>query len=54
MKSFGAVAPFLQAATANEPLSFGWWLVWTVIKMLVVFTVIMVGVALLTLAERKI
>jgi len=54
MKSFGAVAPFLQAATANEPLSFGWWLVWTVIKMLVVFTVIMVGGALLTLAERKI
>ncbi|HEU4641037.1 MAG TPA: NADH-quinone oxidoreductase subunit NuoH [Gemmatimonadaceae bacterium] len=30
------------------------WLWWTILKMLVVFTVIMVGVAYLTLAERKI
>jgi NADH-quinone oxidoreductase subunit H len=38
----------------DPPLAFGVFLVSTVIKMLVVFTVYMVGVALLTLAERKI
>ncbi len=30
------------------------WLIFTIVKMLVVFTVCMVGVAMLTLAERKI
>ncbi len=30
------------------------WLIFTIVKMLIVFTVIMVGVAMLTLAERKI
>ncbi|HEV3484926.1 MAG TPA: NADH-quinone oxidoreductase subunit NuoH, partial [Vicinamibacterales bacterium] len=34
--------------------SFGAWLVATLVKMLVIFTVYMVGVAMLTLAERKI
>jgi NADH-quinone oxidoreductase subunit H len=46
----------LQAAAVPSapPQSFGTWLVATLVKMLVVFTVYMVGVALLTLAERKI
>src|SRR5919199_4768877 len=39
---------------AAAPVSGGPWLIFTIIKMLVVFTVIMVGVALLTLAERRI
>jgi NADH-quinone oxidoreductase subunit H len=51
------VAPanlLLQATAPGAPAqSFGAWLVATLIKMLVVFTVYMVGVALLTLAERK-
>jgi NADH-quinone oxidoreductase subunit H len=45
----------LQAAAPEAPApSFGAWFVATLVKMLVVFTVYMVGVALLTLAERKI
>jgi NADH-quinone oxidoreductase subunit H len=47
----------LQAAattTGAPPQAFGAWLIATLIKMVVVFTVYMVGVALLTLAERKI
>ncbi|HEV3485441.1 MAG TPA: NADH-quinone oxidoreductase subunit H, partial [Vicinamibacterales bacterium] len=45
----------LQAGTSGvPPQSLGAWLAATLIKMLVVFTVYMVGVALLTLAERKI
>jgi NADH-quinone oxidoreductase subunit H len=56
----GAPAYFLtQTAAAAPPpgvppQSFGAWLLATLVKMLVVFTVYMVGVALLTLAERKI
>src|SRR5918911_3075798 len=38
----------------GAPVSGAPWLVFTIVKMLVVFTVIMVGVAMLTLAERKI
>jgi NADH-quinone oxidoreductase subunit H len=38
----------------DPPLPFGVFFISTVVKMLVVFTVYMVGVALLTLAERKI
>jgi len=39
----------------QEPVhSFGWFLFYTVIKMIAVFTVYMVGVGFLTLAERKI
>jgi NADH-quinone oxidoreductase subunit H len=41
------------AAPGAAPQSFAAWLVATLVKMLVVFTVYMVGVALLTLAERK-
>jgi NADH-quinone oxidoreductase subunit H len=45
----------VQGATSGAPpQSFGAWLVATLVKMLVVFTVYMVGVAMLTLAERKI
>jgi NADH-quinone oxidoreductase subunit H len=48
------VNPLLQAAVLGAPpQSFGAWLLATLVKMLVVFTVYMVGVALLTLAERK-
>jgi NADH-quinone oxidoreductase subunit H len=38
----------------NLPPTLGWFVTFTIVKMLIVFTVIMVGVALLTLAERKI
>jgi NADH-quinone oxidoreductase subunit H len=45
----------VQGMTSGvPPQSFGVWLVATLVKLLVVFTVYMVGVALLTLAERKI
>jgi NADH-quinone oxidoreductase subunit H len=50
----------LQAATVVKPVTvthpdhMGVWFAATLIKMLLVFTVYMVGVALLTLAERKI
>jgi NADH-quinone oxidoreductase subunit H len=40
--------------TPDPPLPFGVFLISTIVKMVVVFTVYMVGVALLTLAERKI
>jgi NADH-quinone oxidoreductase subunit H len=43
----------LQAATGAPPQSFRAWLLATLVKMIFVFTVYMVGVALLTLAERK-
>jgi NADH-quinone oxidoreductase subunit H len=47
-------ALLLQTAAPGAPAqTFGAWLVATLVKMLVVFTVYMVGVALLTLAERK-
>ena len=51
----------LQAPTQSAPLTtiagpehFKAWIVATIIKMLVLFTIYLVGVALLTLAERKI
>ncbi len=45
----------LQAANPQlPPVSTGAFVIFTLIKMLVVFTIYMVGVALLTLAERKI
>ena len=46
--------PFLQAGNPQLPPTEGIFLVATVVKMLIVFTVYMVGVAMLTLAERKI
>src|SRR5687768_12137193 len=48
-----AIAALLQAPEPPQ-LPLGVFLLATVVKMLVVFTVYMVGVALLTLAERKI
>ncbi|MDB4913401.1 MAG: NAD(P)H-quinone oxidoreductase subunit 1 [Gemmatimonadetes bacterium] len=44
----------LQIITPTSEPTFFVWLLATLVKMLVVFTVYMVGVALLTLAERKI
>jgi NADH-quinone oxidoreductase subunit H len=45
----------LQVASSQlPPTRFIWWLVYALLKLLIVFTVYMVGVALLTLAERKI
>ena len=46
--------PLLQVADPQLPPTEGIFLVGTVVKMLIVFTVYMVGVAMLTLAERKI
>jgi len=49
------LSPLLQVANPQlPPLSTGFFVISTIVKMLVVFTVYMVGVALLTLAERKI
>ena len=48
------VLALLQIAGPTTPPHFGVWLLATLIKMIVVFTVYMIGVALLTLAERKI
>lgn len=53
-------AAFAQATTSRQfydplvPVTAMPWLLFTILKMLIVFTVIMVGVAMLTLAERKI
>jgi NADH-quinone oxidoreductase subunit H len=47
-------APFLQVADPQLPPTEGVFLIGTVVKMLIVFSVYMVGVAMLTLAERKI
>ncbi|MFN2398722.1 MAG: NADH-quinone oxidoreductase subunit NuoH [Gemmatimonadaceae bacterium] len=50
----GSVTLLLQASDPQLPPAATAWFVFTVIKMILVFSVIMVGVALLTLAERKI
>ncbi len=49
-----ALHPLLQVADPQLPPTEGIFLIGTVVKMLIVFTVYMVGVAMLTLAERKI
>jgi len=49
-----ALHPLLQVADSQLPPTEGVFLIGTVVKMLIVFTVYMVGVAMLTLAERKI
>lgn len=46
--------PLFQAANPQLPPTEGIFLIGTLVKMLIVFTVYMVGVAMLTLAERKI
>jgi NADH-quinone oxidoreductase subunit H len=48
------IAALFQAATPGSQPHVIPWLVFTLVKLIVVFTVYMVGVALLTLAERKI
>jgi NADH-quinone oxidoreductase subunit H len=47
-------AALLQIVGPTTEPSFGVWLLFTAIKLLIVFTIYMIGVALLTLAERKI
>jgi NADH-quinone oxidoreductase subunit H len=49
-----ALHPLLQVADPQLPPTEGIFLIGTLVKMLIVFTVYMVGVAMLTLAERKI
>ena len=50
-----AIAPLLQIADRQvPPVTFGWWLIYALVKLVAVFSVYMVGVAMLTLAERKI
>jgi NADH-quinone oxidoreductase subunit H len=44
----------LQLQQPDQPPTFGWFLIFTIIKIIVVFTIILVGVAFLTLAERRI
>lgn len=48
------LTPLLQVVGPGTEPHFGVWLLATIVKMLIIFTVYMVGVALLTLAERKI
>ena len=49
------LVPLLQAADPNLPPIRGMpFFVFTLVKMIIIFTIYMVGVALLTLAERKI
>ncbi len=55
MSGLHAVYALLQAADQNQPPVSGMaFYLFTVVKMLIVFTIYMVGVAMLTLAERKI
>ncbi|HXC24870.1 MAG TPA: NADH-quinone oxidoreductase subunit NuoH [Gemmatimonadaceae bacterium] len=55
MSGMHSMMSLLQVANPQvPPLGFGVFFIFTVIKMLIVFTVYMIGVALLTLAERKI
>jgi NADH-quinone oxidoreductase subunit H len=55
MISLFAIAPLLQIADRQQPpVTFGWWLFYSIVKIGVIFGVYMVGVAMLTLAERKI
>jgi NADH-quinone oxidoreductase subunit H len=52
-----SVAPFLpllQLPSPQAELSFGWFVIFTAVKVIAVFTIMLVGVALLTLAERRI
>jgi NADH-quinone oxidoreductase subunit H len=51
------IAPFalLQIANPQGPIIGFWpWILFTLLKLVIIFTIYMVGVALLTLAERKI
>jgi NADH-quinone oxidoreductase subunit H len=48
------VVPREQLLTTPGPEHFGAWLLATIIKIIVLFTIYLIGVALLTLAERKV
>jgi NADH-quinone oxidoreductase subunit H len=48
------IAALVQVVDPQQPAAFWPWFAFTVIKLLVVFTVYMLGVAYLTLAERRI
>jgi NADH-quinone oxidoreductase subunit H len=55
MSVIHAFSPLLQAANPNLPPVSGMaFFVFTIVKMVIIFTIYMVGVAMLTLAERKI
>ncbi len=48
-------APAAQPLAVTEgPEHFGWWLLFTIIKILAIFTIYLIGVAYLTLLERRI
>ncbi|HUF31197.1 MAG TPA: NADH-quinone oxidoreductase subunit NuoH [Gemmatimonadaceae bacterium] len=46
--------PLLQLPSPEAELSFGWFVIFTVVKVIAVFFIILIGVAFLTLAERRI
>jgi NADH-quinone oxidoreductase subunit H len=52
--SLSPLLALLQLPNPQMEPSFGWFVIFTVIKMIVVFTITMVGVAMLTLAERRV
>jgi NADH-quinone oxidoreductase subunit H len=53
--TFASISPLLiQVADRQAPANFWPWFVFTLVKMVAIFTFYMIGVALLTLAERKI
>ena len=60
MRPFGlhllqaGVPPSQELLVAPNPDHFAPWLVATILKIVILFTIYLVGVALLTLAERKI
>ena len=55
MNMLHGFSALLQAADPNlPPVSGMWWFIFTVLKMVIIFTIYMIGVAMLTLAERKI
>ena len=55
MNAIHGFSLLLQAADPNlPPISGGPFFIFTIVKMIIIFTIYMVGVALLTLAERKI
>jgi len=55
MNALHGFSLLLQAADPNlPPISGGPFFIFTIVKMIIIFTIYMVGVALLTLAERKI
>ena len=55
MNAIHGFLPLLHAADPNlPPISGGPFFIFTIVKMIIIFTIYMVGVALLTLAERKI